>query len=103
MNDEFPMRASTNVHLNEGMGLEPSVQSSGCGVMTVGSWSKDGWFVNLFGSPASLRTLAEALHQLADEAERNVNRQRTLDNAPVIRRSKFVLEGETTTEINLAA
>ncbi|GAA2144996.1 hypothetical protein [Glycomyces algeriensis] len=103
MHDNFPMRASTNVHLNEGMGLEPSVQSSGTGVMTVGTWREDGWFLNLFGSPASLRELAEALHQLADETERNVNRQRTLDNAPAKSRTKFVLEGEATTEIKLAA
>lgn len=98
MND-FPMRASVNVHLNEGMGLEPSVQSSGCGVMSVGTWSKDGWFLNLFGSPAELRELAEALHQLADEAERTGKRQRALDNAPVKSRTKFVLEGEETITI----
>jgi hypothetical protein len=100
---DFPMHATTGVHLKEGMDLRPSVHHSDCGVLTVGAWSEDHWELSLFGSPATLRKLAEALHQLADATERGVNRQRTLDNAPVIRRSKFVLEGEATTEINLAA
>lgn len=104
MHENFPMLATMGVHLEEGMDLKPKVQFSGNGVMSVGTWSNEHWELNLFGSPAALRELAEALHQLADDAERDVNRQRTLDNSPVIRRSKFVLEGETTTtEIKLAA
>jgi hypothetical protein len=95
MNDH-PMHSSMGVHLTEGMGLEPSVQSSGNGVLTVGTWSKDGWELNLFGSPATLRVLAEALHRLADESERTGKRQRALDNLPAVRRIKFVLEGEET-------
>lgn len=103
MRNDFPMNATFGAHLKEGMGLRPSVHHSECGVLTVGTWSQDNWELTLFGSPTSLRTLADALHQLADATERDVNRQRTLDNAPAIRRSKFVLEGETTTEIKLAA
>lgn len=100
---DFPMHATIDVHLKEGMELRPHVNTADNSWLSLGSWEKDGWYVTLFGSPANLRKLAEALHQLADATERDVNRQRTLDNAPAIRRTKFVLEGEATTEIKLAA
>lgn len=98
--NEFPMRASLGVHLKEGMDLESDVLKSGTGVLQVGTWSEEHWELNLFGSPASLRTLAEALHQLADKAERTGDRQRALDNAPAKSRTKFVLEGD---DISIAA
>jgi hypothetical protein len=98
MNDN-PMHGSMSLHLNEGMGLDTRVNNSGRGVLTVGTWSDDGWELILFGSPTTLRKLAEALHELADRAELEVNRQRTLDNAPVKSRTKLVLEGEKATTI----
>lgn len=102
------MRTSfrTDVFLKEGMvlngfDLDPHVIEQG--VLRIED-ANDSNMLAIFGAPGELRRLAESLHQLADEVERTGNRQRTLDNAPVKSRTKFVLEGETTTtEIKLAA
>ncbi|MEU5155218.1 hypothetical protein [Glycomyces sp. NPDC021274] len=101
------MRTSfrTDVFLKEDMVLKgydlyPHLISQG--VMRIEDPS-DSNRLAIFGAPGELRRLAESLHQLADEVERTGNRQRTLDNAPAKSRTKFVLEGEATTDIKLAA
>ncbi|WP_155829770.1 hypothetical protein [Glycomyces tenuis] len=72
------------------MALEPQLFDNERACLRV-SAGYGGTQLSVHGAPAELRQFAEALHRLADEAERNGKRQRALDNAPR-RRTKFVAE-----------
>ncbi|GAB3655693.1 hypothetical protein [Glycomyces tarimensis] len=100
---EFPMYATTSVHLRTDTATDARVYPSGDGSLKVGSWDHDNFEVVFHGSATMLRRLAEEFHKAADAIERDGERQRALDNAPR-RRTKFVAEPVTDgEEMHIAA
>lgn len=101
----MPNTYRTDVFLEGDMvltGFSLSPDCAGQGVLRLEN-AKDSNLVAVFGAPVDLRKVAEGLLRLADEVERETKRQRTLDNAPVRSRSKFVLEGEKVSKFKRAA